>query len=182
MIRFRLILLLSLFSSTLVLGQEKQFLNSIEEEAYNEKRTAEESLPKPLSLESLIDALEGRELSIDSQIEYDRLISVLGEDNLRGYVALINCDHDRAISLFKVGQLSFHYEQKLAGIWMECIAEQERRNSTKASPLYRVITEMDPSIQSPEMASMAVDRYVLNLKNERTKNQLPACTHTGGTR
>jgi hypothetical protein len=126
---------------------------------------------------ALSGALEGGRMDRQAKQEFDQLIRQFGEDNLRGYVELMQCNHEKSIALFKVAEVSNVSDHKLAGIWLQAIAEKDRKNTEDAKLLYTRIIENDPDIDDDQQASISVDQYVLTLREDRRANQLPSCNY-----
>ena len=124
---------------------------------------------------ALSGALEGGRMDRQAKQEFDQLIRQFGEDNLRGYVELMQCNHEKSIALFKVAEVSNISDHKLAGIWLQAIAEKDRKNTDDAKALYSIIIEDDPDIDDEQQASIAIDQYVLTLRDDRRANQLSSC-------
>ena len=120
-------------------------------------------------------ALEGKSMDKQQQKEFDEMVDAFGEDNIRGYVELLQCNHSKAIALFKVEQESGKRDHRLAGIWLEAVAEKDRRNKDRANELLSVIVEKDEDIDDLQMAGIAVDQYVIELRNDRRANNLSSC-------
>ena len=120
-------------------------------------------------------AVEGGKMDRQAREEYEALVREFGEDNLRGYVALMQCDYERSIALFKVGEVSSNLNHGLAGLWLQAIAEKDRRNVEEAQALYAKIVETDRDIDDLQQAGLAVDNYVLILRDDRRANNLGSC-------
>ena len=95
-----------------------------------------------------------------------------GEDNVRGYIELMKCQHDKAIALFNVGKLSNHRDHQLTSIWCQAVAEKDRRNLDAMNQLVPEIISQDSDIDDQQMASIAIDQYVLDLRNDRKASNL----------
>ncbi len=119
--------------------------------------------------------LEGNAMDRHQQKEFEALVRAFGEDNIRGYVELLKCNHPKAIALFKVEQASGNKDHSLTGIWLEGIAEKDRRNKERTDEMLSLIVEKDGDIDDLQMAGIAVDKYVLDLRNDRRFNKLGAC-------
>jgi len=119
--------------------------------------------------------LDGKSMDKQQQKEFEELVATFGEDNIRGYVELLQCNHSKAIALFRVEQESSNNEHSLTGVWMEGIAEKDRRNKDRISELLNKIVELDHDMDDLQMASIAVDQYVIDLRNDRKANKLPSC-------
>ena len=99
--------------------------------------------------------------------EMQQLIAEYGEDNLRGYVELVNGNHERAIALFRVEQASSDMNHRLIGLWLEASAEKDRRNSLRTEELCEQLVMNDPDIDDLDMANVAVTQLVLDIRNDR---------------
>ena len=124
---------------------------------------------------ALSGALQGGRMDRQAKDELNQLVQEFGEDNLRGYVELMSCNHEKSIALFKVGEVSGNSDHGLAGLWLQAVAEKDRRNLEAVSDLYPIIIEKDPDIDDQQQASIAIDQYVLILREDRRANQLPSC-------
>jgi len=124
---------------------------------------------------ALSGALEGGRMDRQEKEELDQLVQEFGEDNLRGYVELMQCNYEKSIALFKVAEVSNTLDHKLAGLWLQAIAEKDRKNREEAKLLYPIIIEADPDIDDEQQASIAIDQYVLVLREDRRANQLSSC-------
>lgn len=124
---------------------------------------------------ALSGALQGGRMDRQAQEELDQLVQEFGEDNLRGYVELMTCNYEKSIALFKVGEVSNVSDHRLAGLWLQAVAEKDRRNLDAVKQLYPIIIENDPDIDDEQQASIAIDQYVLILREDRRANQLPSC-------
>ena len=124
---------------------------------------------------ALSGALQGGRMDREEKREFEELIKEFGEDNLRGYVELMQCNYEKSIALFKVAEVSNVSDHRLAGIWLQAIAEKDRRNNDSVKQLYPVIIKEDPDIDDEQQASIGIDQYVLILRDDRRANQLASC-------
>lgn len=124
---------------------------------------------------ALSGALQGGRMDRQAKDELDKLVREFGEDNLRGYIELMTCNYEKSIALFKVGEVSRVTDHRLAGLWLQAVAEKDRRNLDAVKQLYPIIIENDPDIDDQQQASIAIDQYVLILREDRRANQLPSC-------
>lgn len=125
---------------------------------------------------ALTGALSGNSRSRQEQAQFQQLVKQFGEDNLRGYVELMQCNYDKSIALFRVGELASVRDHKLAALWLQAIAEKDRKDVEKAEEIYKRIIESDPDIDDMEQASLAINQYVLTLREDRRANRLPSCS------
>jgi hypothetical protein len=121
---------------------------------------------------ALAGAMEGGAVDREQQQQLNELIRAFGEENLRGYIELIQCNHKKAIAFFKVGQVSDVEDHQLTGYWLEVIAEKDNRNTEKMKTMLVELVDMDPDIDDEMMARTAVDQYVLELRSDRRANQI----------
>lgn len=128
------------------------------------------------SVGAIAGALAGGSVDRRERAQFEQMIRQFGEDNLRGYVEMMQCNYDKAIALFRVGELASVRDHKLAAIWLQAIAEKDRKNVEKAEEVYKRIIEEDPDIDDMEQASLAINQYVLVLREDRRANRLPSCS------
>ncbi len=126
---------------------------------------------------ALAGALEGGRLDRQQKEEFEALVKAFGEENLKGYIALGQCEYDKAIALFNVSQVSGNGDHKLAGLWLEAVAEKDRKNNEQASALLDELVKADPDIDDQEMAKTALNQYVLDLRADRRSFGLPSCSY-----
>ncbi|MCA0933670.1 hypothetical protein LCM02_14490 [Lutimonas saemankumensis] len=124
---------------------------------------------------ALSGALQGGRMDRQAQDELDQLVQEFGEDNLRGYIELMSCNYEKSIALFKVGEVSGNSDHRLAALWLQAVAEKDRRNLDAVNNLYPTLIENDRDIDDEQQASIAIDQYVLILREDRRANQLPSC-------
>ena len=124
---------------------------------------------------ALSGALQGGSMDREEKREMEKLIQEFGEDNLRGYVELMQCNYEKSIALFKVAEVSNVSDHRLAGIWLQAVAEKDRKNNDKVKLLYPVLIENDRDIDDEQQASISIDQYVLILREDRRANQLSSC-------
>ena len=124
---------------------------------------------------ALSGALQGGRMDRQAKEELDQLVQEFGEDNLRGYIELMSCNHEKSIALFKVGEVSNNSDHRLAALWLQAVAEKDRRNLDAVNDLYPTLIENDRDIDDQQQASIAIDQYVLILREDRRANQLPSC-------
>lgn len=124
---------------------------------------------------ALTGAIEGGKLDRQSRKQFDALIQEFGEENLKGYIELMQCNYEKAIALFKVGEVSNIKNHQLAGIWLQAIAEKDRKNNDQAKAIYTKIVETDSDIDDMQQAGLAIDNYVLVLREDRRANKLSSC-------
>ena len=124
---------------------------------------------------ALSGALNGGRMDRQAKQEFEQLVRQFGEDNLRGYVELMQCNHEKSIALFKVAEVSQISDHQLAGVWLQAIAEKDRKNIDAAKSIYTRIVDNDPDIDDDQQASISVDQYVLTLRDDRRANNLPSC-------
>ncbi len=124
---------------------------------------------------ALTGAIEGGKLDRQSKKQFDALIQEFGEENLKGYIELMQCNYEKALALFKVGEVSNIENHQLAGIWLQAIAEKDRKNPDQAKAIYAKIVETDNDIDDMQQAGLAIDNYVLVLREDRRANKLSTC-------
>ena len=116
---------------------------------------------------ALTGAIKGGKQDRVEKERYQALVARYGEDNLRGYVALLNRDHDKAIALFGVGQTSSNRQHRLVALWLTACAEKDRKNQSNVNKLLDQLVADDDDIDDKEMAMVAVNQLVLEMRQER---------------
>lgn len=120
-------------------------------------------------------AIQGGKIDRREKEENEALIRAYGEDNLRGYIELLHCNHEKAIALFKVEQVSSNRNHQLIGLWLEASAEKDRKNSKKLDTLLDQMVAQDPDIDDKDMAKAAINQQVLELRGYRRSNGGGSC-------
>jgi|GEM_PF-1345079 len=95
------------------------------------------------------------------------LIRAVGEDNYRGLLALIDCDHKRAEALAGVGAASDKPDHQLASLWLKAIIANDLRQNERTTELYPQIVAADRDIDTTQQASLETDKVLMDVRQER---------------
>ncbi len=103
----------------------------------------------------------------DPQYDEQALIRAIGEDNYRGLVALVDCQHKRAEALAKAGSASSNPDHRLSSIWLEALIASDLRQKERTAELYQQLVSADGDIDTPQQASIETDKVLMDVRQER---------------
>ena len=103
----------------------------------------------------------------DPQYDEQALIRAIGEDNYRGLVALVDCQHKRAEALAKAGAASSNPDHKLSSIWLEALIASDLRQKERTAELYQQLVSADGDIDTAQQASIETDKVLMDVRQER---------------
>ncbi len=121
-------------------------------------------------------AVNGNATDKKIQRVVDELIQNYGENNVRGYVELLECRHDKAIAYFSVEEHSNNREHQLTSLWMKALAEKDRRNISGIEALYSDLIDKDSDIDDIQQVELMINQLVLALRQERKEYGLGSCS------
>jgi len=102
----------------------------------------------------------------------------LGVDAYNGIVALSDCKHDVAIANAREAGKSGNPDYKLAGLWIEALAEADRQQEPAARALYPEIVARDDKLSSESEAEARLRDGLNELGEIRKSFGMPAvCTN-----
>ncbi len=101
------------------------------------------------------------------QYDEQALIRAIGEDNYRGLVALVDCEHERAAALAKAGAASSNPDHKLSSIWLEALIASDLRQKERTAELYQQLVSADEDIDTAQQASIEADKVLMDVRQER---------------
>ena len=104
-----------------------------------------------------------------------KLIAAVGIDNVEGYKALRNCNHERAYALARAARTSSNLDYRITSYWLEAMTAVDMRDSKTAAEIYDDIVRIDPDIDTVQQASIETDKAVLDLRSERRELGFPRC-------
>lgn len=116
---------------------------------------------------ALSGAIKGGKEDRNQKEQYQALIRQYGEDNIRGYAALLNQDHERAIALFQVAQTSSNNQHRIIALYLRACAEKDRKNKPAMDDLLQKIADQDSDVDDREMALVAVNQILLEIRRDR---------------
>lgn len=124
------------------------------------------------SIGAVAGAVNGNSNNPQLQGEIDFLIEKYGESTMLGYVDLMECKHDEAITHFIEQEFSNNKNYKLASVWMKALTEKDRGNTERCNELYQIIADNDPNIETTLDAEMKVIELYIALKEDRTSYEI----------
>ncbi len=105
--------------------------------------------------------------------EKDRYVEEFGQYNYDGFLALANCDYDKALQLAASGQQYQERHHALAGYWLEAIAHADRNDYDSAAALYPVLEKNDPDLLDRSDTERTLKDSVRQLRNIRVDYDKP---------
>ncbi|CAB1081357.1 hypothetical protein D1AOALGA4SA_9010 [Olavius algarvensis Delta 1 endosymbiont] len=91
----------------------------------------------------------------------------MGEDNYRGLLALVECEHNRAEALAKAGENSSNPYHKLSSLWLKALIANDLRQKDRTAKLYQQIVSADADIDTKQQASLETDIVLMDVRQER---------------
>ncbi|NPD85270.1 hypothetical protein HNS38_10895 [Lentimicrobium sp. L6] len=117
-------------------------------------------------------AVNGSSDNPQLQSEVDFLIDKYGESNMLGYVDLMECKHDEAITHFIEQEFSNNKDYKVASLWMKAITEKDRGNTERCNELYQLIANNDSRFETPQDAEIQVIELYIGLMADRESYEI----------
>ncbi len=143
--------------------QEQRRIQSQQEQLQQEQRRIQ-SQQAQLQQQQAAAAQQGA----DAQPNKDQaLIRAVGEDNYRGLLALIDCEHKRAEALAGVGAASEKPDHQLASLWLKALIANDLRQNERTTELYPQIVAADRDIDTTQQASLETDKVLMDVRQER---------------
>lgn len=124
------------------------------------------------SIGAVAGAVNGNSSDPQLQNEVDFLVEKYGESNMLGYVDLMQCQHDAAITHFIEQEFSNNKDYKLASLWMKSLTEKDRGNTERCQELYQLIAANDPKIETALDAEYKVIELYIALKADRESYEI----------
>ena len=141
---------------------EEQKISEREQELLRrEAKLAEQDRLKVEAREKIAEVSTEREDAVQA------IINAIGPDAWEGYKALRGCNPERAAALAKVAATSHDEWHQLAGLWLEAMVAVEQRDSATANAVFERIVTDDPEIDTVQQASLATDRALIDMRDER---------------
>lgn len=117
-------------------------------------------------------AVNGSSDNPQLQSEVDFLVEKYGESNMLGYVDLMECKHEEAITHFIEQEFSNNKDYKVASLWMKAIAEKDRGNTERCNDLYKIIAANDSRFETAQDAEIKVIELYVALKEDRASYEI----------
>jgi hypothetical protein len=115
------------------------------------------------------DSAEAARREAERKAKLDVLRNELGPDAFNGITALAECKYGVAIANAREAQGSRNRDHKLAGLWVEALAEMEQGNTAAVDTLFETIIAEDRRIGSVEDAESEADKALENLAAFRSE-------------
>ncbi len=103
----------------------------------------------------------------NQQNQVQALSAAIGEDNFRGLIALVDCEHERAQALAKAGAASNNPDHKLSSIWLQALIANDLRQTDRTVQLYQQLITVDGDIDTEQQASLEADKVLMDVRKER---------------
>ena len=103
----------------------------------------------------------------DQQLEEQALIRAIGEDNYRGLVALVDCEHKRAEALANAGSTASNPDHKLSSLWLKALIANDLKQKDRTAKLYQQLVKADADIDTVQQASIETDKVLMDVRKER---------------
>ena len=103
----------------------------------------------------------------DQQAQEQALIRAVGEDNYRGLLALVECEHQRAEALANAGAASSNSNHQLASLWLKALIANDLKQQDRTAELYPQLVSADADIDTEQQASLETDKVLMDVRQER---------------
>lgn len=103
----------------------------------------------------------------DQQAQEQALIRAVGEDNYRGLLALVDCEHQRAEALANAGAASSNSNHQLASLWLKALIANDLKQQDRTAVLYPQLVSADADIDTEQQASLETDKVLMDVRQER---------------
>ena len=123
-----------------------------------EKRAQQQQAAKAQQAQQAANNQKGQEQA---------LISAIGEDNYRGLVALVDCEHKRAEGLAKAGAAASNPDHKLSSLWLKALIANDLKQKERTAELYQQLVSADKDIDTAQQASIETDKVLMDVRQER---------------
>ncbi len=95
------------------------------------------------------------------------LIRAIGEDNYRGLLALVSCEHKRADALANAGAAAKNPNHRLSSLWLKALIANDLKQKERTAKLYKQIVIADTDIDTEQQASIETDKVLMDVRQER---------------
>lgn len=107
--------------------------------------------------------------------EEQKYVDMFGKDVYEGYKALLQCEHQRAQGLAQAGKAAQVSDHRLAAEWLDALIAVDRRDTERANQVFDRLIDLDADIDSRQQASIATDKVLLEMRQERRDLGLSSC-------
>ena len=108
-----------------------------------------------------------QQVADDQKRQEQALVSAIGEDNYRGLIALVDCQHERAEALAKAGAASSNPDHKLSSLWLKAIIANDLKQKDRTAELYQQLVSADKDIDTEQQAGIETDKVLMDIRQER---------------
>ena len=115
-------------------------------------------------------AAKAQQAADQEQQQEQALIHAIGEDNYRGLVALVDCEHTRAEGLAEAGAASNDPNHRLASLWLKALIANDLKQTERTAELYQQLIAADKDIDTEQQASIETDKVLMDVREERRAN------------
>ena len=112
-------------------------------------------------------AAKAPQASKDPQYDEQALITAIGEDNYRGLVALVDCQHERAEALAQAGAAASNPDHKLSSLWLKALIANDLKQKERTAELYQQLVSADGDIDTAQQAGIETDKVLMDVRQER---------------
>ena len=131
-----------------------------------EKRAQQQRAQEQKQLQQQ-QAAAAQKAASDQQAQEQALIRAVGEDNYRGLLALVECEHQRSEALANAGAASSNSNHQLASFWFEALIANDLRQKDRTAKLYQQIVSADADLDTKQQASLETDKVLMDVRQER---------------
>lgn len=99
--------------------------------------------------------------------EKDLYVAEFGQYNYDGFLALVDCQYDKALELADKGQQYKDPHYAVAGVWLETITYADQSQYDKAAEFYSILEKNDPDLLDRKDTERQLRDAVRKLRNIR---------------
>ena len=131
------------------------------------KKEAEKRTQEQQRLKQQQKAAKAQQAAANQQREEQALIQAIGEDNYRGLIALVECEHKSAEGLATAGGASSNSNHQLASLWLKAMIANDLKQTDRTAELYEQLISADRDIDTVQQASLETDKVLMDVRQER---------------
>ncbi len=106
----------------------------------------------------------------------ERYVGEFGQYNYDGFLALADCDYDKALELAAKGQQYKDRYHAVAGVWLETITYADQNRYDEAEKLFPTLEQNDPDLLDRNDTERTLKDAVRKLRNIRVDyGRSPKC-------
>ncbi len=131
------------------------------------KKEAEKRAQEQQKMQQQQQAAKAQQAANDQQAQEQALVRAIGEDNYRGLLDLVDCQHQRAEALATAGGASSNPDHQLASLWLKALIANDLKQTDRTAELYQQIINADADIDTEQQASLETDKVLMDVRQER---------------